>query len=263
MSERTSLSLKYLNRILIGDRGISLDTAISLSRVLGHSPKYWMDLAIEYKLYHLREKFEKEVEENREWFESFPLQEMISLGLIEEQEDFTDTCEQLLKLFRVEDVECFHRYYTKKYKEILPKESQVRIEDYALHMNAVKVLGERLVYPLLTPDYKKPPVFSKERLKNSYADSGTFVKLRPLLRDAGVIVVDLPESITCPDIASVVMWDSREKATPIVSVNTSMSFELQEYAYRILALQILSEKGERINIRSYDQYQDTDRRLIN
>jgi addiction module HigA family antidote len=57
LAKRLKIPIQRLNEIIRGRRGISADTALRLSKVLGTTPEYWMQLQIAIDLYVARHTF--------------------------------------------------------------------------------------------------------------------------------------------------------------------------------------------------------------
>jgi addiction module HigA family antidote len=56
LAERMGVPVGRVNQILQQKRGVTADTAIRLSRVLGMSPEFWLGLQTDWDLWHaLRE----------------------------------------------------------------------------------------------------------------------------------------------------------------------------------------------------------------
>jgi addiction module HigA family antidote len=58
-AQRMALPLTRLNEIVRGKRGVSADTAWSLSELLGTTPQFWMNLQVAWDLWHAREARER------------------------------------------------------------------------------------------------------------------------------------------------------------------------------------------------------------
>jgi addiction module HigA family antidote len=51
LAKRLRISLQRLNTIIKGKRGITANTALRLSKVLGTTPEYWLNLQIQVDLW--------------------------------------------------------------------------------------------------------------------------------------------------------------------------------------------------------------------
>ena len=55
-ARKMDISTNRLNEIIRGRRGITAETALKLSALLGTTPEVWMDLQTRWDLYHARER---------------------------------------------------------------------------------------------------------------------------------------------------------------------------------------------------------------
>ena len=61
---RLGISLNHLNEIVLGERGISADTALRLARLLKTSPQLWMRLQADWDLHQAKQREVKEGRRN-------------------------------------------------------------------------------------------------------------------------------------------------------------------------------------------------------
>ena len=62
MAKALGITAARLNEIVRGERGITADTALRLSRYLGTSAEFWMGLRLEYDLRLARQTKQKDIE---------------------------------------------------------------------------------------------------------------------------------------------------------------------------------------------------------
>jgi addiction module HigA family antidote len=62
MAKALAVDAARLNEIVCGRRGITADTALRLSRYLGTSPEFWLNLQSQYELRVARQRNQKEIE---------------------------------------------------------------------------------------------------------------------------------------------------------------------------------------------------------
>jgi antitoxin HigA-1 len=60
-ADRMGIPLNRLNEIVNGKRGVSADTAMRLSRVLGTSPEFWVNLQSNWDLYQAQQNLGTEL----------------------------------------------------------------------------------------------------------------------------------------------------------------------------------------------------------
>jgi len=54
LAARLGISFRRVNEVLNEKRGVTLDTALRLERLLGREARYWMDLQLAWDLWHAR-----------------------------------------------------------------------------------------------------------------------------------------------------------------------------------------------------------------
>lgn len=52
LSRRTGMSLQRINTIISGKRGVTVETAVALSREFSNSAEFWINLQSNYDLWH-------------------------------------------------------------------------------------------------------------------------------------------------------------------------------------------------------------------
>jgi antitoxin HigA-1 len=62
MAKALAVDAARLNEIVRGRRGITADTALRLSRYLGTTPEFWLNLQTQYELRVARQRNQKEIE---------------------------------------------------------------------------------------------------------------------------------------------------------------------------------------------------------
>ena len=62
LAKALAVDTSRLNEIVRGRRGISADTALRLSRYLGSTPEFWLNLQKSYELRMARQAKQKEIE---------------------------------------------------------------------------------------------------------------------------------------------------------------------------------------------------------
>jgi antitoxin HigA-1 len=56
LSGKLNIPIQRINTLINGKRGVTAETAILLSRELGTSPEFWMNLQAAWDLYHARRR---------------------------------------------------------------------------------------------------------------------------------------------------------------------------------------------------------------
>lgn len=55
LAKKTALPVQRINTLINGKRGITAETALLLSKALGTTPEFWMNLQAAYDLYEARQ----------------------------------------------------------------------------------------------------------------------------------------------------------------------------------------------------------------
>ena len=58
VAERIGVSYPRLNELIHGKRGVTTDTALRLSKLLGTTPEFWLNLQLTYDLYQAQHSSE-------------------------------------------------------------------------------------------------------------------------------------------------------------------------------------------------------------
>jgi len=58
LAKRLEIPLQRLNTIIKGKRGVSVDTALRLSKVIGTTPEYWLNLQMAFDLWQAQKNYE-------------------------------------------------------------------------------------------------------------------------------------------------------------------------------------------------------------
>ena len=56
LSQKLDIPIQRINTLVNGKRGVTAETAILLSRELGTSPEFWMNLQTAWDLYHAQQR---------------------------------------------------------------------------------------------------------------------------------------------------------------------------------------------------------------
>ena len=101
LAERMGRPKKTINEIIKAKASITPETAIQLSRVLGTSSTFWMNLESNYRS-HLAEKEDLErIQGEYDWLRRFPVPKLMELGWISKTQDKTQQVRNLLSFFAV------------------------------------------------------------------------------------------------------------------------------------------------------------------
>ena len=106
LAEITSMSLKNINHLLNSKIAISIEMAKLLSKAFGQSPKFWLNLDINYRC-RLEEETqkEKEAEIKAKIYELMPIGEMVRKGWFKKPVDTKSLVDQVKKFWGIETLE--------------------------------------------------------------------------------------------------------------------------------------------------------------
>lgn len=107
LARRCGRSAKHISEIIQGMAPIEPDTALQLEKVLDLSAKIWMNLESNYRLQLARMREEEKFELALEWYESFPVKELVSEGLFQKPADKLDGVKSLLSFFNVGSIDAW------------------------------------------------------------------------------------------------------------------------------------------------------------
>ena len=105
LAKRIDRPASKLNEIIQGKRTVTVDTALSLERVLPYPATFWLNLERNYHLALARLKQSEELEQAIEWMRStIPVRELIKRGRIGGVRDSQERLEEVLSFFGVGSV---------------------------------------------------------------------------------------------------------------------------------------------------------------
>ncbi len=102
---------KFVSQLVNGKASLTHDTAIELERALGVPSAFWNAAEAEYRDFLARQNQEAELEQQGEWVDSFPLDEMASHGWIAREEAPAPQAAELLSFFGVSSVDAYRAYW--------------------------------------------------------------------------------------------------------------------------------------------------------
>ncbi len=115
LCQRMGRSRKLINEIIKGKASIASDTAFHLELVLGKPAAYWSDLERDYRDHQVREQHAAKLEQQLEWLDALPVQEMIDAkwlkGWIKGKPPRLEQAQALLRWFGVASPEQWREVY--------------------------------------------------------------------------------------------------------------------------------------------------------
>jgi len=82
LADRIGRSTKTVNEIVTGKVSLTPKTALQLEKALGISANFWNNLEMKYKTLLARKKQDEEYEQQKEYLEKYPYEEMVKNGWI-------------------------------------------------------------------------------------------------------------------------------------------------------------------------------------
>lgn len=114
LSSRTGLSTKHINQVIQGVVPLSTSTALLLERALGLSANLLTSMEAEQQASLGRTQDRKQLATFVDWFQEFPLGELMRRGIITRSSAVEDQIGQLLTFFGVVDPVTFDRLYAEE-----------------------------------------------------------------------------------------------------------------------------------------------------
>ncbi len=105
---RLEISEQSLIRILQGKQPITHETALKLELVTGVSNEFWMAREANYQKHLARLEEEKNIDQNKEFLERFPIKELVKRNIIKASKDVAELKNEILRFFKVGSIEAFY-----------------------------------------------------------------------------------------------------------------------------------------------------------
>lgn len=211
LARRMGRPKKTINEIVKGITAITPDTALQLEKVLGIPASFWINLESNYQKDQARTEENKELRENIEWLNKFPIKEITKRGYLKETDDSIEQMRDLLRFFGVASTDSWEEVWT---QSIALRKS----EAYKVHWESL-ISWIRMVEIEAAKIDCKP--FNRTVFKNNLLnirdltterDPKVFIdKLKQLCADSGVAVVFMPE-LEGSRVSGVTKWLSSNKA---------------------------------------------------
>lgn len=111
LAERLGKNIKNVNQIIKGREAITIDTALSLEKVLGIPADFWLERERLYRKDIALIEQEERTVKYRNWAEKFPLPEMRNLGWVPKVKTAAEIIESLLQYFGVVNPGSWYNIY--------------------------------------------------------------------------------------------------------------------------------------------------------
>ena len=101
LAERMGRPKKTVNEIVKGKAMITPVTAIQLSRVLGTSSVFWLNLESNFRAYLAEQEDAKRIEKDHSWVRNFPISKLVEYGWVKPGISRSDSVKSLLSFFAI------------------------------------------------------------------------------------------------------------------------------------------------------------------
>lgn len=195
LAARTSLSTKHVNQIIKGHVPISSDAAIAFERALNVPAALWLKAEAAWRAAETARRSRESFGQLSNWLSQFPLQVLLTRGIIGPQEDVGTQVDKVLRWFEVSDPHAFERV------RLQSGASYKRSQAFSVHPYATAT-WLRLAEIEAEDLSKTAPIFSARLLKAAAAQlpalttmdtKSAFLRAQEILGGAGVLLVFIEE----------------------------------------------------------------------
>lgn len=217
LARRCGRSGKHISEIIQGIAPIEPETALQLEKVLDLSAKTWLNLESSYRLRLARIQEELALEDAREWYGAFPIEELISGGLMVKPKDDLDGIRSLLTFFGVGS---FKAWESKIHSNIALARHSKSFQSSDAAVSVWLRLAEVAAEKQECSEYDASAFRSalkKIRLLSRSDPEDFYPRMTRLCADAGVAFVIVPP-LKGTKLSGAAWWMSREPKgkTPII-----------------------------------------------
>ena len=195
LSQRTGLSPKHINQVVMGSASLSPDVALRLERAMGTSSAVWLSLEAHWQNHVAREEAGAALLEHVEWAKRFPVKELIGHGVLSGSEQGSTLVEVILRLFQVATPNAFEQVWLAPVAGF--RRSQKHDVDPLATITWLR-LGEMAAEDLPLARWNPARlrgVLPKLRGFTRLADADGFRQAQTLLAACGVATVYVPEIV--------------------------------------------------------------------
>lgn len=211
LARRMGRPHKTINEIIKAETAIMPKTALQLEMVLNIPASFWNNREKRYREYLARKEEIKELEENTQWVDNFPVNEMAKFGWINKFKDKLLQLYEILKFFGVANIKQWDEIWN--YEYVHYRKSNVNREKLYL-LSAWLRQGEILARHVDCVDYNQSifleSLYEIRKLTNEQPDK--FVTaIQELCAQSGVALVLVPELLGS-GVWGATRWFSSTKA---------------------------------------------------
>ena len=210
-ADRCGLSAKTVSQIIKGIAPISPDSAIQFERVLNVDASIWNNLESNYRLFLAQKEDEKNLQDQKNWLNKFPVRELIRRKYIKKTDNELDTVKEILDFFGVAGIGIWESRFKKQ--EAVFRSSVAFNRDPVAVVTWLR-MGEKIAeniecYPFNKNKFKS--AIRKVRRFTVKSSEKFCAEMRNLFAEAGVAIVFLPE-LSNTRLFGATKWISSEKA---------------------------------------------------
>lgn len=214
---RTNKPEKTINAVLKGESSITPEMAVLFENVLHIPANYWLNRQRNYDEYLARLSAQQTLKKASDWARSFPLNELIKCGWIEDLKPIEERANALLSFFGFSNIEAWGAYYYERQLKVAFRISLHGTKNpYAL--SAWLRQGELEAKKLQVPVYNEKLLKSNlTRFKEIMVKQSAsfFEELQQLCGECGVALVLIP-CIKGTQISGASRWVND---TPVVQMS--------------------------------------------
>lgn len=230
---RTGKPEKTIAAVLRGDSGIPAEMAVAFEFALGIPASYWLNHQRAFDEQRARNrKAEMLVDADSEWVQQFPLQEMRTIGWLE---DGVGEAEGLLRFFGMASPACWRRYYVEGRLKVAF--GMPLVERGAEEVGALSVwfrAGERWVEGLAGVEAMARPRFKRgewRALLDEVAAAGEWERFVAGCRALGVVVCVVPALAPLAGDLLSTRW--LQRGVPMIQVTRAVAADVRAQVGRL------------------------------
>lgn len=234
LAEILGRSLRLVNEIIMGKRGITPDTANALGAAFGTSAQLWMNLESAYRLTQVRNKDTNTVERRAQLFSLGPINEMVKRRWLEPSQNIAVLEQRFMEFADVDDLDTTPTFYAHAARKSTAYLTETPAQTVWLFRG--RQLASTITANRYFPDQYPAMI---EELRKLAANPEETRHVPRLLADAGIRFV-MVEPLKGSRIDGACFWLSEE--APVVAI--SMRYNRIDYFWHTLMHELAHVKNQ-------------------
>ena len=217
---RTGKPEKTIIAVLNGNSSITPDMAIQFEQVTHIKADYWMKMQNAFNAYLASDRYKTIIADAIPWAKKFPLQEMMSMGWLPQQDSMEDRTLSLLSFFRLSSAGAWENYYCNQQLKVAFRISLDK-SNTPFAISAWLRQGEIVAEEMNVMDYsakKFKSILPKLQSLTALSMEESFDKIQKYCSSAGVKVMRIP-SLKKTEISGATRWI---KDAPCIQIADSL-----------------------------------------